>query len=146
MVHPDWSDGLGSNSGFHRMGLGAEKLLEIGDQIGDFRSPEKAAPSRERLSEDQGLAWNVAWVVAVAPTFADAIVNAVNPKLALGLLGKRAGGLDCGGLGRVNGGGTRVAFSDRRPSAVGTMRDVIVLFGHRSLLSTLGVTPRSGIA
>lgn len=107
---------------------------------------EKAAPSRERLSEDQRLAWNVAWVVAVAPTFADAIVNAVNPKLALGLLGKRAGGLDCGGLGGVNGGSTRVAFSDRRPSAVGTMRDMIVLFGHRSLLSTLGVTPRSGIA
>ena len=107
---------------------------------------EKAAPSRERLSEDQPLTWNVAWVVAVAPTFAYAIVNAVNPKLALGLLGKRAGSLDCGGLGGVNGGSTRVAFSDRRPSAVGTMRDMIVLFGHRSLLSTLGVTPRSGIA
>jgi len=107
---------------------------------------KKAAPSQERLSEDQGSAWNIARIVAVAPTFADAVVNAVNPKLTLGLLGKRAGSLDCGGLGGVNGGGTRVAFSDRRPSAVGTMRDMIVLFGHRSLLSTLGVTPRSGIA
>lgn len=85
-------------------------------------------------------------IVAVAPTLADAIVRAVDPKFALRLLGKRARGLDRGGLGRVNGGGTRVACSDRRPSAVGTMRDMIVLFGHRSLLSTLGVTPRSGIA
>lgn len=74
-------------------------------------------------------------IIAVAPTFADAIVGAMDPKLATGLLGKRFSGLDGSSLGSMDRSGPLVAGSDVRPSAVGTMSNVVV-FRHGLRLST----------
>ena len=124
------------------LGANAHSQADIAERMSRL---ERSRPLAGTAREDPGSAFRRIGIVAVAPTFADAIVGAVDPKLATRLLGKRFGGLDGFGLGAMNRRGTLVASSDTRPSAVSTMGHMIVLFGHRSLLSTLGVTPQSGI-
>jgi len=70
---------------------------------------ERSRPLAGTACEDPGSAFRWVGIVAVAPTFANAIVGAVDPKFATGLLGKRFGGLDGGSLSGVKGGGTLVA-------------------------------------
>jgi hypothetical protein len=101
----------------------------------------------EAAFEVAELARDVSWIVAVAPSFADAIVVTVDPKLASRLLGKWTGGLDGFGLGTMDRSGTLVPGSDIRPSAVSAMGHVSMFRHGGGCLSTqLGVSPRSGSA
>jgi len=103
---------------------------------------QRAAPFRKRPREDPRSAFRRAGIVAVAPTFANAIVGAMDPKLAFCLLGKRPGSLDRSGLSGMEEGSALASRPHDRPVAIGAMRDVVICFGHVVPFVLTGFTPK----
>jgi hypothetical protein len=74
----------------------------------------------------QASTWDIAGIIAVAPTFADAIIGAMDTQFSASLLGKRTSSLNSLRLSAMNRSGTLIAGSDVRPGTVGAVSHMSV--------------------